>query len=96
MRFVGTYRQHMHKEWKEVKRNVAILTIRSHSSRGTWPCRHCILPIDITIDCRTYARVITKEQGHGTIMIGRSRKTKGVIGAELNRVIRHRLERYQR
>ena len=71
MRFVGTYtdRQQMNTEWKEVKRNVAILTIRSHSSRGTWPCRHCVLPIDITIDCCTYASVITKERGHRTIMI---------------------------
>ena len=42
---------------KEVKGNVDIITIRSHSSRGTWPRRHCALPIDFTIDCRAYSGV---------------------------------------
>jgi len=50
------------------------------------------MSIDITTDCRIYASIINKERGHGTIMIRRSRETKGVTAAELNKIIRHPLK----
>ena len=40
-----------------MKEHVAILTIRSNSSRGTWPRGHCGLSIDRTVDCRAYSRI---------------------------------------
>jgi hypothetical protein len=50
----------MNKEWKEVKENVVVLTIRSRGSRSTWPRRYCVLPVDIAVDRRAYSRVTLK------------------------------------
>ena len=42
---------------KEVKGNVDIITIRSHSSRSSRPRSQCVLPITCTVDCRAYSGV---------------------------------------
>ena len=42
---------------EEVKEDVAILTIRSDSSRGTWPRRNCGLPVVSTIDRCAYSGI---------------------------------------